>query len=274
MIRGTTRTFALLGHPVAHSLSPAMHNAWFAHHGLDAVYVALPVAPSAARLAEAIHTLGLSGANITVPHKTRLGAALDLLGPVAAATGAVNTIVRRGDQLHGYNTDAEGFVRGWREAGGEPVGARAIVLGAGGAGRAVAAGLASHGADSVTLLNRSARPVDALAAAWPDTQFAVEPLDAWRHRSAEASLVVNALPSAGRPLVAALDLSSLATDVWWSDLNYWDDAPPGLAEASARGLRTATGHKMLLHQGALAFALFTGIEPDPAIARPLVLPAG
>lgn len=270
MITGHSATYALLGHPVAHSLSPAMHNAWFAAYGVDAVYVALPVPPSAGALVDAIRTLGLAGANVTVPHKARVLEALDEVGPVAEACGAVNTIVRRGDRLLGYNTDADGFVRAWEEAGGLPGGTRAVVLGAGGAGRAVALGLARAGAHRVVLLNRSTRSIARLEAAAGPTTVRIAGFDAWTGLVRDADVIVNALPAAGRQLVDALDTADLSPDAWWCDLNYWDSAPPGLARARAQGLRTLTGHGMLLHQGALAFSRFTGIEPDPALTRSLL----
>src|SRR6266540_115406 len=120
-IRGTTRVVAILGDPVAHSRSPAMHNAAFAALGLDFVYVALRVRPPDLRRAVlGIRALGFVGLNVTVPHKEAIIPLLDDLSPAARAIGAVNTVVRRGGRLEGHNTDAQGFIRAVRKLGFKP----------------------------------------------------------------------------------------------------------------------------------------------------------
>ncbi|MFT5459809.1 MAG: shikimate dehydrogenase [Myxococcota bacterium] len=272
MITGHTPVFALLGDPVQHSLSPAIHNAWFAHHGLDGVYVAIPVPSDAGSIGPALRDLCFAGVNLTVPHKGAVLDVLDSIGPLARAAGAVNTVVRRGSGLHGANTDAEGFVRAWVEAGGSPGGAHAVILGAGGAARAVAAGLAGHGATAIVILNRSPVALSPLKAAYPRTVFTSGRLTDLPRHASTADLVVNATPGGARSSVAALSTDGLRPSAFWCDLNYWDPAPPQLASCRAMGLRTLTGHSMLVHQGALSFSLFTGVEPDLAVARLLVHP--
>lgn len=273
-VSGATRTFAVVGWPVARSRSPALHAAWLAEHGVDGVYVALPVPPDrGAEIVPALHTLGLAGVNVTVPFKEVVAAEVDELRGVASWLRAANTVVREGDRLVGHNTDAAGFVAGLvGEHGGVVKGARAVVLGAGGAGLAVGAGLAQAGAAEVTWLNRSPGRAEAAAArvarACPGVGCTSGPLDAatFADLAPRADLVVVSVSGEGADAVAALDLARLRPDAVLCDLNYWQHDPPWLAAHRARGGRVQDGWPMLVHQAALAFALFTGISPDPGPA--------
>ncbi len=189
---GKTTLVGLIGWPVSHSVSPAMHNAAFAHLGLDWRYVPFPVAPEpASRVGEAVlglRALGLRGANVTVPHKQAVMAHLDRLTPAAQAIGAVNTILLDAEgALVGDNTDAPGFVADLREHGVEVPGRRVLVLGAGGSARAVAYGLAAAGASQITLVNRSVDRALALVAALQPL-FPALPAGGWRPSSARLSL--------------------------------------------------------------------------------------
>lgn len=256
-VSGGTAVYALLGRPVAHSRSPSLHNAWFARHGLDAVYVCLEVPASVTAVGAVLRCL--AGANVTVPLKAQAADAVDALTPLARASGAVNTVWREGGRLWGDNTDAEGFVRGLHAAFGPIRPERIAILGAGGAARAVAAGLAAHGAAEVWFLNRSEdRAEDAarrLASHCPATAFRAGPLAV-----PDVDLVVNATSGGARAAVEALPLPD--SDLLWVDLNYWMTDPPHLAALAARGNRVLDGHPMLWHQAALAFERFTGITPD------------
>jgi shikimate dehydrogenase len=154
-INGQTKLVGLIGYPVEHSLSPAMHNSAFAELSLNWCYLPLLVLPE--RLGEAVaglRALSFVGANVTVPHKEAVMSYLDEVTPEAQAIGAVNTIVIHGDELIGYNTDWQGFLTALNEGGFDPQGKRAVVLGAGGAARAVVYALAHAGAQ-VTVLNRT-----------------------------------------------------------------------------------------------------------------------
>ena len=162
MINGATKLVGLIGWPVEHSLSPAMHNAAFASLGLNWVYVPLPVPPGTVEAAvKGLAALGFQGANVTVPHKQAVMPYLDELTEAAKIIGAVNTIVVGGAEAHsrtplrGDNTDAEGFIRALREGGFEPQGSSATVLGAGGAARAVVYALLASGTTEVRVLNLS-----------------------------------------------------------------------------------------------------------------------
>ncbi|WP_242868876.1 shikimate dehydrogenase family protein [Desulfotomaculum copahuensis] len=165
-ISGSTRVCGLFGFPVAHSFSPVMHNAAFAALGLDYVYAAFPVSPEQLPAAvAAVRALDLAGVNVTVPHKENVPSLLDDLTPGARLAGAVNTIVHRDGRLKGHNTDGSGFVRALaEEAGFDPGGKTALILGAGGAARAVAVHLALAGAASVLVANRTVSRAAALAA--------------------------------------------------------------------------------------------------------------
>lgn len=277
IIGGATRVYALLGSPVAHSRSPAIYNALFGHDGLDAVYVAFEVPPErGGGLAAAIRTLGLAGANLTVPHKATILPDLDVRDPAVEAAGAANVVVARDGALHGYNTDGEGFCRAVEEAFGAVPAAPAIVLGAGGAGRAVAAALAGRGVPEVRLLSRTERTVrrarDRLAAHHPGTRWQAAALtgEAFAAAAGDAGLVVNATPGAARALVGSLPVGALPPDAIWVDLNYWDPDPPALAACRMRGLRTQEGLDMLIHQAALAYTLFTGRPAGPVLIRGLL----
>ncbi len=264
MITGSTRVFALLGHPIRHSLSPAMHNELFRRLGIDAVYVALDVRPEAADgVAASIRTLGLAGCNLTVPFKERVVAGMDALSEAAACSGAVNVVLSENGKLIGHNTDGEGYLAALREElEVEVSGRRCVVLGAGGTGRAVAAALAGAGVASVTFLNRTAAraelAVSTLAPRFPGVRFDSAPLTAAAFGGSPWELVVNCLSGAGVPAVLAFPVDTLAPGAVWTDANYWMADPPLLAACAARGVRIQRGIGMLLQQGARSFELFTG----------------
>jgi shikimate dehydrogenase len=257
VITGATQLAAVIGSPVRHSRSPAIHNAGFAAAGLDWVYVALEVAPG--RGADAVHAasaLGLRGLSVTMPHKADAAAACDELTPAAAALASVNTVVVRDDgTLLGDSTDGEGFLRSLADAGLDPAGRSVLLLGAGGAARAVAAALVGRGA-TVEVAARRAEAGDALAAAvrgvraveWPSVGVAA------------AEIVVNATP------IGMGDDPNLpvepAPDQWVVDLVYHPLETPLLRRARAVGASTVGGLGMLVHQAALAFEQWTGV-PAP-----------
>ncbi len=273
MITGHTRVFGLVGHPVRHSLSPAMHNELFRRQRIDAIYVAFDVPPSrASAVALSVRTLHLSGVNLTVPFKERVLPDLDALSESARLAGAVNVIVRNDEALVGHNTDGEGYVRALvEEMGVSPRGARAVILGAGGTGRAVAAALAAAGALHVVLLNRTRARAElactALSIAFPGTRFVHGDLASLVNVSDGANLVVNCTSGEATRTVAELDISRLRPGAVWTDANYWMADPPQLAACAARGVRIQRGIGMLMHQGALSFGLFTGREVDTDTIR-------
>jgi shikimate dehydrogenase len=276
-----TAVYGLIGHPVSHSRSPAMHNAAFRASGVDAVYGTFDVPPERLPVAIAsLRTLGVAGANVTVPHKTTVGAYLDALDAVARSLGAVNTIVRQEDgRLLGTNTDAEGLSRALAGAGAELRGAHVVVLGSGGAARAAVVGLSRAGASEVVVVARREPAAWAVVAsvrgACAATRLHAVPLGpSARLRAvfAAADVLVQATPatmdpaSAG-PFMAALPIGALRPDVWVTDLVYAPRDTALLVAARERGARTVDGLGMLLHQGALAFERWTGRPAPVAVMR-------
>lgn len=262
--------FAILGHPVAHSLSPAMHAAAFRALGLDATYEARDVAPGA--LSDALRALlaeGFRGANITIPHKETVLALLDDVEPVARAIGAVNTLILEGTHLRGTNTDARGLARALEEASVGLAGTRAVVLGTGGAARAAVFAMIEAHAAHVTVLGRSAAKAQALVrsmtthaanttlgfgtleesavTAFENADLVVQATSATLERSGEAVVFACSLPFDALPETAVV-----------TDVVYRPRRTTVLAAAEARGLRTVDGLGMLLHQGAEAFERWTG----------------
>jgi len=265
-ITGHTQVFGLVGHPVRHSFSPAIYNTLFARFEIDAVYLAFDVHPDQAdRVSEMIRVMGLVGVNLTVPFKERILDELDGLTAAAREAGAVNVVTQLDGALMGYNTDGEGFVRSLAEEGGpDPGGLHAVILGAGGAARAVASGLLDRGAAAITFLNRTIPRAEKAAAAlessFPSATFDVRPLtsDGFSAVTRDARLVVNCTSGPAADAVAGLDPALLSVDSSWVDINYWMEEPPAKEACLAAGLRFHDGLGMLAHQGALAFELFTG----------------
>lgn len=270
-ITGATRVFALVGHPVAHSLSPALHNAWLHHAGLDAVYVALPCPDPAPDLCERLRALGLAGANLTLPHKVVALTSLARLGDAARDCGAVNTLTLDPAGAAGFNTDAHGLCACLDELATPLADQHAIVLGAGGAARAAVWALRARGIARFTLFNRtraSARAtLDHLG-----VEGTVEALDPRRFRAVapSATIVINTLPGPARAAVRDLPVLALPAHAAWIDLNYWDAEPPHLRALAASGHPVQRGDRLLLHQAALAFTHFTGLTPDLDRVRALI----
>lgn len=258
-IHGHTRMVGIIGWPVAHSLSPAIHNAAFAALGLDMAYVPLPVPPGqVADGLAGLRALGFVGANVTMPHKTEIAERVDERSEDAARLQAVNTIVVRHDGvLEGHNTDAPGFDRFLREdAGFDPAGRDALLYGAGGAARACALALARGGLTRLVLAVRDPARVDGVraAVAGSDVELLVVGLD--EAASHPADLVVNATPLGGRG--ERLPLPPLGGVRLVVDLLYTPAVTPLQTAAREAGVPASGGLGLLLHQAALSFELWTG----------------
>jgi shikimate dehydrogenase len=258
---GVTRTVGIIGWPVAHSLSPAIHNAAFSALGLDWVYVPLPVEPSLIGEAlQGIRALGFAGANVTMPHKGAAAAGLDSLSEDAERLGAVNTIVVDGSSLLGHNTDAPGFDRFLRrDVGFEPEGRTALVFGAGGAARACALALARAGVSSMTVAAREPARVDDVRAAVEGLGASVGAVEFPDAAGVRADLVVNATP-VGRE-GESLPLPPIHAGMVVVDLLYHPAITPLTTAGRAAGAATFGGIGLLLHQAALSFELWTGRQP-------------
>lgn len=269
---------ALLGYPLVHSLSPAMHNAALAHVGLsDWHYEALPVEP--ARLGKAVAVLrgdDYAGANVTVPHKEYVIPFLDGLTPVAQAIGAVNTILKRsasealeGEGLIGHNTDAAGWLADLHALGVMITGKPVLLLGAGGAARAAVAGCASVGA-SVRIIARRREQALNLQSLIPRLETFDFTASDLRRAAADCALIVNCTPLGMSPRVDAspwLDGVPFPPDAFVYDMVYNPAETRLTQQARAAGLRAANGLGMLVEQGALAFELWTGSTAPRALMR-------
>lgn len=276
---GKARLAGVMGWPVGHTRSPRLHGYWLRQYGIDGAYVPLPVAPEHfAVVLAALMLAGFRGVNVTVPHKE---AALGLVAeatPLARRVGAVNTVVAGEDgRLIGDNTDAFGFLENlrhrhpaWRADAGP-----AVVLGAGGAARAICVGLLDAGAPQVILVNRSAARAEALAR-HVGGPVIVRPWEARAEVLAEAALLVNStsLGMTGAPPLD-LDLGRLPRQAVVTDIVYAPLATGLLVAARARGNAVVDGIGMLLHQARPGFAAWFGVDPEvtPAL-RDFVLADG
>ena len=266
-LSGQTRLAIVIGDPVRHSLSPAIHNAGFAALGMDWVFLAceVPEGRVPPALAGAV-ALGIEGLSVTMPHKAAVAAAVDRLSPTARLLGAVNCVARDGEHLVGHSTDGSGFVDALgTEAGWSPSGARCVVFGAGGAGRAVVLALADAGAAEVAVVNRTPQHAEAAAALAGDRGRVAAAAETGRF-----DLVVNATPlgmtgQGGGAL--PLDPELLQPGQLLVDLVYEPAETALLAAAREQGVRAFNGVRMLVHQAARAFELWTGTEaPIEAMA--------
>jgi shikimate dehydrogenase len=267
-ISGCTRLAAVIGSPVTHTLSPALHNAGFSAADLDWVYVAFDVAPGdAVEALRAMRTLGIGGLSVTMPHKQDVADAVDELDPAAAALHSVNTVQLLPDgRTKGYSTDGDGFVAALRELGHNPTGMRIVVLGAGAAARSVIDALGRADAASIAVVNRTApKARDAVKLA-PMARLGTD-VDL-----AGADLVVNAtsigMAGVGGDVGALpFDVSVLRPRHIVADLVYYPLETALVKAARLAGARVVDGLGMLVHQAALQQQIWTGHQPDPSVLR-------
>jgi len=266
-LSGAARLAGVLGWPVAHSRSPRLHGFWLAAHGIDGAYVPLAVRPEDfASAIAALPLLGFRGANVTVPHKQAALAACAEASDEARRIGAVNTLVVGEDgRLEGRNTDGFGFLEnlisgapGWSAASGP-----AVLLGAGGAARAVAVALLDAGAPEIRVVNRSRQRAENLAADLGDHRLTLEHWARRRDVLADTALLVNttSLGLKGQPPLE-LSLTRLPTAALVNDIVYVPLETPLLAAARARGNPIVDGIGMLLHQARPGFAAWFGVMPE------------
>lgn len=272
MITGYTRIVGVMGAPVEHSRSPQMHNAALAKAGLDYVYVPFHVHPGdIASALEGFKALNVVGINVTLPHKEAVLPYLTSISREAALIGAVNTLSFRDGEIHGDNTDAEGFLRALQETEGGDGEHRlfreVVVLGAGGAARAVVVALALAGAKRILIANRTTTKAVALAEEMQQkTNVTMHGVGLTDMRVDEAvrnsTLLVNtatASMDAAAPLL--IDNTVLSPHTFVYDIVYTPPVTPLMHAAAERGCKTLGGIGMLIHQGAIAFEKWTGIKP-------------
>ena len=264
-VSGRAIVAGVFGWPVAHSLSPHLHGYWLNEHGIDGAYIPLPVPPeSFAQVVRLLPAMGMAGANVTLPHKAAALACVDEADGLAQRIGVVNTIVVRADgSLLGRNSDAAGFIDNvsagapdWHANAGP-----AVILGAGGAARAIAVALFDAGVPELRIVNRTTARAEEVAALVGDRSH----ISLWSDRARAldgAALLVNTT-SLGMVGAAPLDLdlSLLPPTAVVTDAVYTPLETPLLAAARARGNRCVDGLGMLLHQGRMGFAAWFGAAP-------------
>ncbi len=263
ILTGKARIAGIIGWPVGHSRSPRLHGYWLEYHGIDGAYIPLAVKPNEFAAAVAgLAAAGLRGVNVTLPHKAAALAACDKVDDNARRIGAVNTIVFGDDgTMRGFNTDAFGFLENIAQSAAWRAGGSAVILGAGGAARAVCVALADAGMDEIHIVNRTAARAERLVA---DLGGPLKAL-VWEQRHdalAGVALLVNttSLGMTGQPPLD-LDLSALPETAVVNDIVYAPLETDLRARARARGNRVVDGLGMLLHQARPGFEAWFGVAP-------------
>lgn len=272
MISGKTQNLAIIGYPIEHTLSPVMQAAALKEAGLDYSYIALSVPPG--RLVPALdglRALYFRGWNVTIPHKSTIIQLLDSIDPDAKLIGAVNTVVNDGGCLTGYNTDCYGFHMSLVNAGFNIKECRAVILGAGGAARAVVWALCKRRASDITIGARNPKKAAVLAEDF--AHFAHIDVFDWHDddfnkKLADADILINTTPLGMSPLVDAMppiDLALLKKGALVCDIVYNPSKTKLLLRAEELGYRTLNGESMLAYQGVESFRLFTGVETEAKV---------
>jgi len=275
---GVTRSFkqelvSVFGQPVAENPTQAMIEAAFRHHGLEWRYLTIEVAPHDLGAAVAgMRAMGFRGGNLTIPHKVAVIQYLDGLSAAAELMGAVNCIVRDGERLIGENTDGKGFVQSLREVT-DPRGKSIVILGAGGAARAIAVELALAGAADFTIVNRDPGRGSSLVDLLNQKKLAQAHYVPWTGDyavSADTDVVINATSIGLFPDVnarVAVDISSLKPAMVVADVIPNPPQTRLVRDARGRGCKVLDGLGMLVNQGVIGFRLWTGVDPDPTVMR-------
>jgi len=276
MISGKTRVCGVIGDPIEHTMSPVMHNAAFKQMGIDYLYIPFKVKQEElARAIDGVKALNIRGLNVTIPHKVAVIQFLDKLDHLAEKIGAVNTIVNDDGVLTGYNTDGAGFLQALLEKGIESRGKNTVILGAGGASRAISFSLADRDANLVILNRRLELDwAEELASRISQTfSKEVKALELNRENLARvldrADIVVNATSMGMTPNIDETPVTSdlLKPDLIVFDIVYNPIKTRLLREAEAAGARTVSGLDMLVRQGALAFEKWTGVKAPIELMR-------
>lgn len=273
MISGKTKLTGFFAKPASHSLSPLMHNLAFSHWGIDAVYLAFEVDQTNLRQAvESIRTLDMLGVNVSMPNKTAVLAYLDQLSPEAELIGAVNTIVHQEQRLIGYNTDGMGFVRSVNETGHPIKNQKIVVLGAGGAAKSIVVQMALEGAQEITIykrLNATFLPLKEYFAKVSEKTGCPIRLHDYADESqlaldlSQANLLINATDigmGSKKDQLPIADIKLLHSQLAVFDLIYSPSETRLIQEAKKMGIKAYNGLGMLIHQGAIAFELWTHRE--------------
>lgn len=270
------KIYGVIGDPIAHSMSPAIQNDAFTREAIDATYLAFQVTPD--RLSEAIDgmkALGVSGFNITIPHKEKVMPLLDEVDELAQAIGAVNTVVNENGRFIGYNTDGNGFMNALQEELADELTAKkTLIIGAGGAARAIYFTLVKEGVKQVDIANRTRERAVQLIADCPyDHASTACTMAEAEQRIADYDLIIQTTSIGMSPHVdeIPLDITHIKASAFVSDIIYNPLKTKLLLEAEKHGAQTQNGVGMFAYQGALAFQLWTGVMPDTARMQQIVL---
>ncbi|MEC4819246.1 MAG: shikimate dehydrogenase [Scytonema sp. PMC 1069.18] len=274
MITGKTKLLGVIGHPVEHSLSPVMHNAAIAHMGLDYVYVPFPIEPQNLELAiQGFAAIGVVGFNATIPHKQVIIPLLSEVSPIAKAVGAVNTVSFQNNKIIGTNTDVEGFLsplrttynRDWTQT-------TAVILGNGGAARAVVAGCAELGCAEIYIVGRNLQKLNEFHDSWEETSVSKNlHICTWDNLAKlipQANLLINTTPIGMYPKVdesplSAEDMANLPPQAIAYDLIYTPNPTKFLHHAQQIGAVAINGLEMLVQQGAAALKIWLQRDSVP-----------
>jgi shikimate dehydrogenase len=257
MITGSTRLAGVIGYPARYSLSPALHNAAYVAMNQDIVYVALPVVNDIRTAVEAVRAFDMVGVSVTVPHKAAVIPYLDEISPVASKLNSVNTIVNRNGRLEGYSTDGTGFIEALSVAEFTVEASRCVVIGAGGAARAVVAALGEAEAGDIAILNRTVGKAEQTA------DIAARARVGGVDDIASADLVINTTPvgMGDTSNETPIDTSAISSRHLVVDIIYHPIRTALLQQAKSRGARIMNGLPMLVHQAALQIEIWTGQKP-------------
>jgi shikimate dehydrogenase len=273
-ITGTTKILGVMGDPIEHSLSPVMHNAAIQHLGLDFVYVPLAVKPAdLPAVLAGLQAIGCGGFNATIPHKQAIMAHLAEISPVAKAIGAVNTVWRVPSGWAGTNTDILGFLAPLQAL---PKPRKAVILGYGGAARAIVAGCLELGCTEVWVVGRDADKLAQFQASWPGVNLQIQEWPQLAALLPAVDLVVNCSPVGMYPQgdncpLTLTEIDLLPSEAIVYDLIYTPRPTKLLQLAADRGCQTIDGLEMLVHQGAAGFEIWTGAKAPIEVMRQALL---
>lgn len=279
-ITGETKVIGIFGYPVRHSLSPLMQNAAIEALGLNYIYIPFEVKPEELeRAVNGIRALGISGVNITIPHKEKVVPFLEEVTEEASLIGSVNTIENKNGRLIGHNTDSRGYIRSLREdAGFEPKGKKILVIGAGGAARGIIAGLSMNDASDIFIANRTVEKGERLALEFKDKfsaiRFSSIPLSSLKDPNilSQVDLIVNASSMGLDEGAPDVEFSLTPPHALISDIVYKPAVTPFLKKAQAAGRKTLGGLGMLIYQGAISLEIWTSKEAPVDIMRNSLTP--
>ena len=265
--------FGVIGDPISHSLSPLMHEQWYRDFGLPHIYQKFHVTPVHLKEAvQAVRTMNIKGINVTVPHKEAIVPLLDELTLSASRLNAVNTVINRNGRLIGHNTDGEGFIKSVRERwpllGAKP--SKWLLIGAGGASRALTHSINDLGTIDLAITNRTYEKAALLAGeiGKPARALSIEEAE---KRLADFDAVVQATSVGMKEDKLPIDMANLRSDAYCIDIIYSPSETVWLRDCKDRGAQVMNGLPMLINQGALAFEAWLGLKPETGVMENILL---